>query len=152
MKDARYPVSAEVSLLPLIRAIARSQAALDRVFVGRLTPFGLTPSQFDVLATLGDTEGLTFKALSEQSLITGGTLTPVLNRMAAKGLLVRGKHPYDKRQVIIRLTPAGQALYEETFLPLTDDIQLRLAAITPAENEQVIRLLDRITHLLEQAD
>lgn len=105
---------------------------------------GLTPSQCDVLFTLGDTDGLPFKDLSELSLVTGGTLTPVLNRMEAKGLVNRGKHPSDSRQIIVKLTPEGQALYRATFLPMVDEVRRRLDVLTPAEQTQLTSLLDRL--------
>ncbi|MOA40136.1 Transcriptional regulator HosA [compost metagenome] len=113
-----------------------------------LDAHGLTPAQFDVLATLGDTEGLPFKALSQQALVTGGTLTPVLNRMEAKGLLKRFKDERDHRQVILKLTPEGQALYEATFLPYVDHAQGFLDVMSPEEQKQLTQLLTKLSESL----
>ena len=76
---------------------------------------GLTPSQFDIIATLGNTVGMTFKELGEKTLITKGTMTGVLTRLEQKGLLTRADSPLDGRSWITKLTPRGQALFEVIF-------------------------------------
>lgn len=148
-RDPRYPVPQDESMLPVMRALTvcaqRTERLLDR-FTER---HGLTPSQFDVLATLGDRGGMTFKDLSEQSLVTGGTLTPVLGRLEAKGLVSRCKGPQDARQTIVSLTPEGQATYERTFLPFVDHARARLAALTPAEQAQLTALLEKFSAALD---
>lgn len=137
-------------MLPLMSAILRCAQRADRLLGRFAETRGLTSSQCDVLFTLGDTEGLAFKDLSNQSHVTGGTLTPVLNRMEDKGLVVRCKHPSDSRQIIVRLTPEGQALYEETFLPMVDDVRARLEALPPDEQAQLIGLLDKVARAISE--
>lgn len=149
MKDPRYPVPQERSMLPVFRAFTVCQQRLDRAMSRALAPFDLTPSQFDVLATLGDTEGLPFKQLSQLALVTAGTLTPVLNRMEAKGLLCRCKDDRDHRQVILKLTPEGQALYEAVFLPYVDRAMATLDTFTPAEQNQLATLLDKLAGVVD---
>lgn len=128
-------------MLPVIRALHQCNQRLERVMTRFVEENGLTPAQFDVLATLGDTEGLPFKELGRQALITGGTLTPVLNRLEAKGLVQRCKDERDNRQVILKLTPEGQALYEATFLPHVDLMQGYLGVLTPEEQGELARML-----------
>lgn len=88
-------------------------------FLGKNDPhvrsLGLTPSQFDVMATLGDTDGMTCKVLSEKTLVTKGTLTGVLDRLEAKGLIARAPSREDRRSAVIRLTPKGKKKFEEAF-------------------------------------
>jgi|SRR5579884_1595867 len=76
---------------------------------------GLTLSQFDVIATLGDTGGMTCKQLSDETLVTKGTLTGVLDRLEGKGLVERVPHQEDRRATIIRLTPKGEKKFREVF-------------------------------------
>ncbi len=102
--------------------------SFERLSGSHIRSLGLTPAQFDILATLGNTAGMTCKQLGEKTLITKGTLTGVLDRLAAKGLLSRHDAPDDGRSWIAKLTPAGQALFEQTFpqhvayiAPLFDD-------------------------------
>lgn len=144
-----YPVPQEVSLLPLWRLLAQCGQQAERLLAQHVEPMGLTPSQFDVLATLGDLpEGMNFKALSQQSLITGGTLTPVLGRMEAKGLVRRRKSPADSRQSIVSLTPEGQALYEASFLPWVERARAHLAALSAEEHAELVRLMGRLREAL----
>lgn len=149
MTRPHQPVPQDVSLLPVFRALSLCSQRAERLMTRLLEEHDLTPSQFDVLATLGDTDGLSFKELSEQSFVTGGTLTPVLNRMEAKGLVRRCKHETDNRKVLVKLTPEGQTLYERTFMPLVDLARVRLEALSPDEQSQLIRLLDKLAGALD---
>jgi DNA-binding MarR family transcriptional regulator len=139
-----YPVPRDVSLLPVLRALAECYQAVERVASREIEAMGLTPSQFDVLATLGDEPGMSCKALAERALISSPTLTPVMKRLEARGLLQRQRDPDDSRQLIVSLTEAGQALYEETFLPYVRRVKPRLAVLDPQEEAQLIALLNKL--------
>jgi DNA-binding MarR family transcriptional regulator len=76
---------------------------------------GLTPPQFDIIATLGNTSGMTATELGDRTLITKGTLTGVVDRLAGRGWLERVAHESDGRSQIIRLTPSGEALFARVF-------------------------------------
>ncbi|HEY6774532.1 MAG TPA: MarR family winged helix-turn-helix transcriptional regulator [Oxalicibacterium sp.] len=78
---------------------------------------GLTPSQFDIVATLGNTDGMTFKELGEKTLITKGTLTGVVDRLEEKGLVVRVMQQEDRRSTVVRLTQKGDAEFKRVFAP-----------------------------------
>ena len=78
--------------LKLIRPLVETYLAFWRVDIRHIKSLRLTPSQFDVIATLGDTEGMTCSELSAHTLVTKGTLTGVLDRLVSKGLIRRGKH------------------------------------------------------------
>lgn len=78
---------------------------------------GLTPSQFDIVATLGNTPGMTFKEMGERTLITKGTLTGVIDRLQEKGLVERITQPEDRRSTLVRLTKQGEAEFKRVFAP-----------------------------------
>jgi len=103
------------SLLPAFRALISCCRHVERVAGRHVESLGLTHPQFDVLATLGDIAGMTVSELSEQTLITRGTLKPVLDRLEERGLLTRCKGDRDARQVVVSLTPEGQQLYDQIF-------------------------------------
>lgn len=75
----------------------------------------LTPSQFDIIATLGNTEGMTFRELGERTLITKGTLTGVIDRLEAQDLVRRVAQTDDRRCTLVQLTEAGQRKFESIF-------------------------------------
>lgn len=101
--------------LPLLRELVRAYQAFERYSAAHVQRLGLTPAQFDVLATLGNIEGLNPKQLGDKTLITKGTLTGVVDRLLAKGLVERLPDPRDGRGQIVRLTAKGQSLFEEVF-------------------------------------
>lgn len=78
---------------------------------------GLTSSQFDIIATLGNTRGMSFKELGEKTLITKGTLTGVVDRLQEKGLVKRVTHLQDRRSTLVQLTKKGEAEFARVFAP-----------------------------------
>ena len=101
--------------LSLLRPLVEAYLAFYRVGTRHIESMGVTPAQFDVIAELGDTDGLTCVELGDATLITKGTLTGVLDRLEAKGLLVRERVKGDRRATNIRLTRQGEALFKKTF-------------------------------------
>lgn len=81
----------------------------------RVRAFGFTESQFDIIATLGNTAGMTCKELGEKTLITKGTLTGVLDRLDKKGLIERTQGYDDRRQLFIKLSHAGEQTFADIF-------------------------------------
>jgi len=77
--------------------------------------YGLTHAQFDIIATLGNTPGMSYKELGDRTLITKGTLTGVIERLEQKGLVERERSNEDKRSFFVRLTPQGDRLFGEVF-------------------------------------
>jgi DNA-binding MarR family transcriptional regulator len=103
------------ALLPLIRELACSYRALSHVAARHLRTLGLTAPQFDIVATLGDSLGLSCQELGARTLITKGTLTGVVDRLARRGLVRRRDCPVDRRRRVVALTPAGHRLFARVF-------------------------------------
>ena len=101
--------------LKVLRPLVEAYLAFVRSDSRHIRSMRLTCSQFDVIATLGDTEGMTCSELSAHTLVTKGTLTGVLDRLAKKGFIRREPVAHDGRSVRIRLTKKGDALFKQTF-------------------------------------
>lgn len=101
--------------LKVLRPLVEAYLAFCREDNRHIKSLKLTPSQFDVIATLGDTEGMTCAELSNATLVTKGTLTGVLDRLAAKGLIRRETVAGDRRSTRITLTEKGDALFRKVF-------------------------------------
>ena len=101
--------------LKVLRPLVESYFAFLRKSDRHIRSLGLTPSQFDVIVTLGDTDGMTCKELSEKTLVTKGTLTGVMDRLEAKSFIERVPSREDRRSIIIRLTPKGDGLFQRVF-------------------------------------
>ena len=87
--------------LKLLRPLVETYAAFLRKDAEQVRRLGLTGSQFDVIATLGDTDGLPCSELSEKTLVTKGTLTGVLDRLVFPAQVLHLK-PYFERALTAR--------------------------------------------------
>ncbi len=131
--------------LKVLRPMVEAYLAFSRVDNRHIRSMRLTPSQFDVIATVGDTEGLTCSELSEATLVTKGTLTGVLDRLEAKDLIRRGTVAEDRRCTQIRLTGKGEALFRKTFAAHAEFLRPYFErALTQKEADQARTLLEHI--------
>lgn len=101
--------------LSLLRPLVEAYLAFYRVGNRHIQSLGLTPGQFDVIAELEGTEGLTCAQLSEHTLTTKGTLTGVLDRLEHRGLIQRGSVRGDRRAIRVQLTPKGIDVFQLVF-------------------------------------
>ncbi|GGE99706.1 MarR family transcriptional regulator [Stappia taiwanensis] len=84
--------------------------ALGRLYARLLAPLGLTYTQYLVMLVLWQYRSRPVKALGVALMLDSGTLTPVLKRLEATGLVTRRRDPADERRLIVTLTEAGEAL------------------------------------------
>lgn len=103
------------NFLKVLRPLVEAYFAFLRKSNRHIRSLGLTPPQFDVIVTLGDTNGMTCKELSEKTLVTKGTLTGVMDRLEAKGFIERLPSKDDRRSTVIRLTPKGEEQFQKIF-------------------------------------
>ena len=101
--------------LKSIRLLAECMQLFEKKTSAKVRALGFTESQFDIIATLGNTVGMTCKELGEKTLITKGTLTGVLDRLITKGLVVRVQCDEDRRQFIVKLTATGEQTFADIF-------------------------------------
>ncbi|UXN72162.1 MarR family transcriptional regulator [Devosia neptuniae] len=94
-------------------AVYAAGHAFTRFYKPRLDALGLTYPQYLVFLVLWEGDGLTVKALGERLLLDSGTITPLLKRLEARGLVERRRDAEDERQVRVLLTEAGRALREQ---------------------------------------
>lgn len=140
MADSPYSQAPE-PFLRTLRALVETSRHLEAMSNRHIEQLGLTPAQFDVLATLGDTPGMTCKQLGAGTLITKGTLTGVLDRLEAKGLIHRVRGEQDTRQTFISLTPAGEEVFKATFQPHIDFLGTFFERMPAERQAQLIELL-----------
>lgn len=119
--------------MPTLRQLIRCTQAFERFSGAHVKKMGLTESQFDVIATLGNTNGMTCKALGERTLITKGTLTGVLDRMEARGLVSRKTDADDARRTHVALTRKGSVLFDDAFPAHMHTLQGVFDRIPPAD-------------------
>jgi MarR family transcriptional regulator, organic hydroperoxide resistance regulator len=94
-------------------AVYSTAHAFNRVYKPLLDRLGLTYPQYLVMLVLWERDDVPLKDIGEKLFLDSGTLTPLLKRLEASGLIKRTRSTEDERQVLIALTPRGHALREE---------------------------------------
>lgn len=94
----------------LCYAIYSAGMAIQRLYKPLLDALGLTYPQYLVLNVLWREDGQTVGGIAEQLALESSTLTPLLKRLEAAGLVRRTRNPDNERQVVIELTGGGRAL------------------------------------------
>lgn len=141
--------AAEQSFIPLIQALAGAYQAFSLYDAEGLRKSGssLTPSQAKVVFTIGDTEGMTCKAIGDITLITKGTLTGVVDRLEEKGLVERWSVEGDGRKTIVALTRRGERVYEEEFPRHIGFLKEKFDKLNARDRKHAIGLLEKIQAL-----
>lgn len=93
-------------------ALYSAQHAMTRVYRGLLDELGLTYPQYLVMLLLWEADGRSVKELGDRLGLDSGTLTPLLKRLEAQGLVRRARDPADERVVRVTLSAGGTALRE----------------------------------------
>lgn len=91
-------------------ALYSSSLALTKAYKPMLDALGLTYPQYLVMLVLWEQDDVLVKDIGHALFLDSGTLTPLLKRLEANGLLQRHRDENDERQVRITLTPAGKNL------------------------------------------
>ena len=106
-----------VDPLALDRQVCFALAATSRSVIGLyrpvLEPMGLTHPQYLVMLALWERSPRTVRDIGEALHLDPATLSPLLKRLEAAGLLTRARSAADERALDVALTPAGAALRTE---------------------------------------
>lgn len=104
-------------MLALDRQVCFALAAASRAVIGLyrpvLEPLGITHPQYLVMLALWESNPLRVRDLGERLHLEPATLTPLLKRLEAAGLVTRHRNTEDERVLDVGLTPAGAALREQ---------------------------------------
>ncbi|MDQ0323496.1 DNA-binding MarR family transcriptional regulator [Pararhizobium capsulatum DSM 1112] len=84
--------------------------AFTQLYRPLLDKLGLTYPQYLVMVTLWNRDGQNVKELGGTLFLDSSTLTPLLKRLDAAGLITRTRNPKDEREVLLHLTEEGRAL------------------------------------------
>jgi DNA-binding MarR family transcriptional regulator len=138
----------DVRPLEVLSRVTRLARHLDRARRTAFAEHGLEPWEFDVLSALrraGEPYQLSPGQLLTQTLVTSGTMTNRIDRLAARELVVRGPDPADRRGVLVRLTAAGCELADAALAGLLKNERELLAALSTDRLEMLADLLRTLT-------
>ncbi|WP_340536838.1 MarR family winged helix-turn-helix transcriptional regulator [Nocardioides sp. GXZ039] len=124
--------------------ITRLSRHLDLARREAFSAHGIESWEFDVLAALrraGAPYELSPGRLLRETLVTSGTMTNRVDRLAARGLVERYPDPEDRRGVIVRLTPEGKAAVDGAFEALLNAERALLADLPRPDQARLADLL-----------
>ena len=121
-------------------AVYSANLAFGRVYKPVLEQLGLTYTQFIAIVALWDEDNQTVGSLGEKLFLESNTLTPMLKKLEALGLLQRQRDPDDERQVRVSLTPAGRSLREQSLEASLNDS----TGLSPEEFVQMQKAVARL--------
>ena len=132
--------------LPLDRflcfALYSANHAMHGVYKALLKEAGLTYPQFLAMTVLWETNNVPVGAITSKLQLDTNTLTPLLKRLEAMGLVTRTRNVKDERQVILKLTRKGRALQKKT-----EHFSTCILSSTGLKLEEVMELQQKIMRL-----
>jgi DNA-binding MarR family transcriptional regulator len=137
--------------LPCLNELVRCYQAFEAYSTAHIRTLDLTAPQFDIIATLGNTPGMTPKELGEQTLITKGTLTGIIDRLEARDLVRRTAHSSDRRSQIVQLTESGHALFATIFPEHMAHLRKAFTAFTAQDYQTIEAALARLREAFASA-
>lgn len=129
-----------------VLGLLRTADVVRRLIARSLEPYDVTPQQYNVLRILrgAGAEGLPTLTIGERMLEDSPGVTRLIDRLIAKGLVSRERSREDRRQVLCRITQAGLDLLVQIDALVEGRDEEAVAVLTPDEQKELIRLLDRI--------
>ena len=118
---------------------------IGRVLTDDLRRWDLNMAQFDTLARVGSSEGITQQELAESLLVTKGNVCQMLDRLERRGLLCRRP---DGRANRLFLTQGGRELFEEVVPPHEELVADQLSKLSSKEQRDLMRLLGKLDRAL----
>ncbi|MDT0302278.1 MarR family winged helix-turn-helix transcriptional regulator [Streptomonospora wellingtoniae] len=143
----------DIEPLQVLSRVSRLARHLDRARRAVFTEHDLEPWEFDVLAELrrsGPPYELSPGRLLRATLVTSGTMTNRIDRLADAGLVRRGPDPADKRGVLVRLTPEGRERVDGALAALLSYEESLLAGVSRRDRQSLAALLRSVLSPLDE--
>jgi DNA-binding MarR family transcriptional regulator len=121
-------------------ALYSTGLAMNKVYRKLLRKLDLTYPQYLVMLVLWERDGVSVSDIGARLFLDSATLTPLLKRLEAAGLVTRRRSAQDERQVVVGLTDAGNAMRKDAAA--VQDAVLCASGCAPAELLAVKRQLE----------
>ncbi len=134
----------DVEPLQVLSRVSRLAKHLDRARTSAFASHGLQAWEFDVLSALrrqGAPYQLSPGALLRATLVTSGTMTNRIDRLAEAGLVSRHPDPLDKRGVLVTLTARGRAVVDAALEDLLGSERVLLTGLDRGQRRDLSSLL-----------
>lgn len=138
--------------LRLVKELVQAYQAFEAYSAAHIKEMGLTTTQFDIVATLGNQPPMTCKELGEKTLVSKGTMTGVLERLEAKGLIEKLMNTDDGRSYKIGLSKSGDKLFKKVFPEHVEYLSAAFGKLSKKELEQAVTVLKEVKTIFQRKD
>ncbi len=135
-----------------LRALRRILRAADRDTRLLATTTGLTPSQLGVLQEVGRHSALPPTSIASATGISPANVTAIVDRLLAKGLVMRQRGHVDRRQILVSLTDEGRILSDKAPEALQERFLAAFRALPEWERAMILASLERLGALMDVQD
>ncbi|MCL4553521.1 MAG: MarR family transcriptional regulator, partial [Actinobacteria bacterium] len=111
-------------------ALWKATREMDRVAQNDITSLGLCLTDFGVLEVLLNRGPLPVNVIADKVMLTSGSMTTAVHRLAGKGLVRRTGHPRDGRVKVVALTDEGRSLIQPAYTAHARTIEGVFAPLT----------------------
>jgi MarR family 2-MHQ and catechol resistance regulon transcriptional repressor len=124
--------------------LSRATRAVETRALASIEDVGLCASDFGVLEALLHKGALPVNTLGKTVLLTSGSITTSVDRLADRGLVARHNDPEDRRVRIVSLTPAGRRLIKSAYARHEADLDAIMSVLTGPERATLVSLLRKL--------
>lgn len=130
-----------------VTSVMRVQQILLSAVDGALRPHGLTFARYEalVLLTFARRGRLPMRVMGERLQLHPTSVTNIVDRLQADGLVRRTPHPTDRRATLVEITDAGSTLLDAATKSVTS-IEFGMSGLTPEQEVQLTELLGQVRH------
>ena len=133
----------------LAQVLSRAERCLVRQLTRALVDEGCSVEQWRALVLLADGRGHAMTELAEFALVPAPSLTRLVDRMVADGLVHRRVDPRDRRRVLVHATRRGRALHRRLAERIEAEHEAVFAGLDSAETQRLLSLLGGLVDRLE---
>lgn len=138
-KDSRRISGVHVWLI-----LWKAARAVEQNATSSVARLALGLSDFAVLEMLLHKGPQVVNAIGRKILLTSGSITTAINRLEARKLVRRRRHPEDRRARLVELTEKGRSLIECAFRQHAGDMEETVAVLTAGERTELVGLLKKL--------
>jgi DNA-binding MarR family transcriptional regulator len=124
--------------------VRRAQVAVFQHFAASFAALELTPGQLGALVLIQANSGLSQSTLGAALGVDRSTVVPLIDRLEARGLVVRAQSPKDRRSHALQLSPAGTKLLAQAEARVREHEATIAGRLSAAERGTLLELLSRI--------
>jgi DNA-binding MarR family transcriptional regulator len=124
--------------------LRRAQVAAFQHFGETMGALDVTPGQFGMLAVIGSNPGLSQTQLGNALGIDRSTVVAMIDRLEARGLVIRASAPNDRRSHALRLSDAGTVMLKKLEAMVRAHERHISRALSPDDQRRLIQLLGRV--------